>query len=158
RAHMGVHILCKMRGVEENLKKPLGDSLPCGFCGESGHAACNVYLRVKKNAASIESDCRLAMPLKYAWAERGSTATPCRNVPIICGLCPSTLTAGNPSAAQPAQWRYNMEEHLAAAHPEYASPRNADAQQRLPHAVWTSMAMTDAEERALGIPPSKIPA
>jgi hypothetical protein len=51
-----------------------------------------------------------------------------------------------------------MEEHLAAAHPEYASPRNADAQQRLPHAVWTSMAITDAEERALGIPPSKIPA
>jgi hypothetical protein len=23
RAHMGLHILCKMRGVEENLKKPV---------------------------------------------------------------------------------------------------------------------------------------
>lgn len=51
-----------------------------------------------------------------------------------------------------------MEEHLAAAHPEYASPRNADAPQRLTYAVWTSMATTDTEERALGIPPSKIPA
>ncbi|KAJ7031846.1 hypothetical protein C8F04DRAFT_1360484 [Mycena alexandri] len=65
---------------------------------------------------------------------------------------------GNPSAAQPAQWRYNMEEHLAIAHLEYASPRNPDAQQHLPHVVWTSMATTEAEERALGIPDSKIPA
>ncbi|KAJ6618767.1 hypothetical protein B0H10DRAFT_2029088 [Mycena sp. CBHHK59/15] len=79
------------------------------------------------------------------------------NVPVICGLCPSTLAAGNPSAAQLAQWRYNMEAHLATVHPEYASPRNPDAQQRLPHAVWTSMATTEAEERAMGIPESKIP-
>ncbi|KAJ7046130.1 hypothetical protein C8F04DRAFT_1206173 [Mycena alexandri] len=94
RAHMGAHILCKMRGVQEQLKKQLGNSLPCG-----------VYLQVKKNSATIQTNCRLAMPVKYAWAERGSAATPCRNVPVICGLCPSTLTAGNPSAAQPAQWR-----------------------------------------------------
>ncbi|KAJ6627406.1 hypothetical protein B0H10DRAFT_1779660 [Mycena sp. CBHHK59/15] len=158
RAHMGAHILCKMRRVQEELKKPVADSLPCGFCGESGHAACNIYLQVKSKLATIHTNCRLAMPVKYAWAERGSVATPCRNVPVICGLCPSTLAAGNPSAAQPAQWRYNMEAHLATVHPEYASPQNPDAQQRLPHAVWTSMATTEAEECAMGIPESKIPA
>jgi hypothetical protein len=100
----------------------------------------------------MESNC-LAMLIKYAWMEHGSTATPCCNVPIICGLC---LSAGNPSTVQPAQWRYNMEEHLAAAHPEYASPLNAAAPQHLPHTVWMSMATTYVE-RALGIPPSKIP-
>ncbi|KAF8215121.1 hypothetical protein K438DRAFT_1926718 [Mycena galopus ATCC 62051] len=157
RAHMGAHILCKMRGVPEDLKKPVGESLPCGFCGESGHAACNVHLQVKRTSATIQTNCRLAATVKYAWAERGSTATPCRNVPIICGLCPSTLTSGNPSAAQPAQWRYNMEEHLATIHPEYASPRNPDGQQRLPHTVWSSMEISEVEERALGIPQSKIP-
>ncbi|KAJ7805417.1 hypothetical protein B0H14DRAFT_3771691 [Mycena olivaceomarginata] len=139
RAHMGVHILCKMRGVEQTLKKPVGDSLPCGFCGESGRAACTVYLKVKKKTATIQSNCRLATPLKYAFAERGSVATPCRNVPVICALCPGALAAGNPSAAQPAQWRYNIEEHLLIAHPEYASPRNPDAQQCLPHNVWTAI-------------------
>ncbi|KAJ7457020.1 hypothetical protein FB451DRAFT_1142947 [Mycena latifolia] len=158
RAHMGSHILRKLRGVEEKLIKPVGDSLPCGFCGESGHAACSIYLQVKKNSATAETNCRLAMPFKYAYAERGSQATPCRNVPVVCVLCPSTLTAGKESRSQPAQWRYNMEEHLEQAHPEYASPRNPDGIKRLPHDVWSSMAMGEGEEVALGIPLSKIPA
>ncbi|KAJ7810623.1 hypothetical protein B0H13DRAFT_1927255 [Mycena leptocephala] len=130
RAHMGTHILCKLRGVQEELLKPV----------------------VKKTSATVESNCRLQMPLKYAYAERGSRATRCRNVPIVCGLCPSTLTAGKESRSQPAQWRYNMEEHLSTAHPEYASPRNPRGVKRLPHAVWTSMEMAEGEEEALGIP------
>lgn len=51
-----------------------------------------------------------------------------------------------------------MEEHLAHVHPEYASPRNPDGQRRLPHAVWSSMELGQAEELALGVPMSKIPA
>jgi hypothetical protein len=51
-----------------------------------------------------------------------------------------------------------MEEHLALAHPEYASPRNPDGLQRLPHAVWTAMEITVTEHRGLGIPEGKIPA
>ncbi|KAJ6583577.1 hypothetical protein DFH09DRAFT_838888, partial [Mycena vulgaris] len=157
RAHMGYHILSKLRGVDEELQKPVGDTLPCGFCGESGHAACNVYVQIKKHSATATSNCRLAMPFKYAYAERGSQATPCRNVPIVCGLCQSTLTAGKESALQPAQWRYNMEEHLALKHPEYASPRNPDAQQRLPYDVWIRMEITKVEELAQGIPLTKVP-
>ncbi|KAJ7861954.1 hypothetical protein B0H13DRAFT_1900306 [Mycena leptocephala] len=160
RAHMGMHILRKLRGrgVEEKLIKSIGDSLPCGFCCESGHAACTMHLQVKTKSVTVETNCRLVMPFKYAFAERESQATPCRNVPVICGLCPSTLTAGKESRSQPAQWRYNMEEHLSQAHPEYASPQNPDGGKRLPHAVWTSMEMGDGEEAALGIPVDKIPA
>ncbi|KAJ7872497.1 hypothetical protein B0H14DRAFT_2721869 [Mycena olivaceomarginata] len=157
RAHMGMHILRKLRGVEEKLIKPVGDSLPCGFCGESRHTTCNTYLQVKTKAATVETNCHLNMPMQYTFAQRGSQATPCWNVPIICGLCLSTLTAGKESRVQPAQWRYNMEEHLAQAHPEYASPRNLEGDKRLPHAVWISMKTSTEEERALGIPVDKIP-
>ncbi|KAJ7755778.1 hypothetical protein B0H14DRAFT_2282859, partial [Mycena olivaceomarginata] len=90
RAHMGMHILRKLRGVEGKLIKPastVGDSLPCGFCSESGHTACNTYLQVKTKAATVETNCHLNMPMQYTFAQRGSQATPCRNVPIICGLC-----------------------------------------------------------------------
>ncbi|KAJ7748853.1 hypothetical protein B0H14DRAFT_3603894, partial [Mycena olivaceomarginata] len=90
RAHMGMHILRKLRGIKEKLIKlasTVRDSLPCGFCGESGHAACNAYLQVKTKAATVETNCRLNTPMKYVFAERGSNATPCRNVPIVCGLC-----------------------------------------------------------------------
>ncbi|KAJ7845234.1 hypothetical protein B0H14DRAFT_3455098 [Mycena olivaceomarginata] len=59
---------------------------------------------------------------------------------------------------EPAQWRYNMDEHLAQAHPEYTSPRNPNGVQRLPHAVWESMKMAAGEEIALGILLGKIPA
>ncbi|KAJ7891388.1 hypothetical protein B0H14DRAFT_2217219, partial [Mycena olivaceomarginata] len=135
----------------------VGDSLPCGFCGESGHAACNTYLQVKTKATTVETNCRLNTPMKYVFAERGSHATPCRNVLIVCGLCPSTLMAGKESRAQPAQWRYNMEEHLAQAHPEYASPRNPEGDKRLPHAVWIRMKTSDEEEKVLGIPVDKTP-
>ncbi|KAJ6555118.1 hypothetical protein DFH09DRAFT_858341, partial [Mycena vulgaris] len=93
RAHMGIHILHKLRGVQDTLRKPV-NSLPCGFCGDSGHAACTIRMQVKTSAVTVESNCRLSMPFKYAYAERGSKATPCRNVPIVCGLCPSVLTAG----------------------------------------------------------------
>ncbi|KAJ7670327.1 hypothetical protein B0H17DRAFT_1209427 [Mycena rosella] len=121
-------------------------------------AACNVYIQVKKESAKITTNCRLAATVKYGFAERGSENTPCRNVPIVCGLCPSTLTAGKESKSQPAQWRYNMEEHLARDHPEYASPRNPDGQKRLPHAVWVSMDIDKREHLAAGVPISKIPA
>ena len=51
-----------------------------------------------------------------------------------------------------------MEEHVAQAHPEYASPRNLDGAKRLPHAVWTSMQISHGEEIALGIPLGKVAA
>jgi hypothetical protein len=49
-----------------------------------------------------------------------------------------------------------MPEHLSIAHPEYASPLNPGGT-RLPHEVWVSMEVEEAEELALGIPKASIP-
>ncbi|KAJ6582644.1 hypothetical protein DFH09DRAFT_855029, partial [Mycena vulgaris] len=136
----------------------VGDSMPRGFCGDSGQAALTIHMQVKTSSVTVDSNCRLSMPFKYAYAERGSKATPCHKVPIVCSLCPSVLTAGKESRSQPGQWRYNMEEHVAQAHPEHASPRNLDGAKRISHAVWTSMQISHGEEIALGIPLGKVAA
>ncbi|KAJ7635858.1 hypothetical protein B0H17DRAFT_1149654 [Mycena rosella] len=166
QAHIGGHILCSVCGVHEELKKlvgsfdiisilfahlvQVGDTLPCGFCGESGHAACNIYIQVKKDSVKCTTNCCLATNIKYAFAECGSDNTPCRNIPIHA-------RGREGSKSQPAQWQYNMEEHLARDHPEYASPCNPDGRQCLPHTVWVSMELDQQEHLAAGIPLSQIP-
>ncbi|KAJ6559452.1 hypothetical protein DFH09DRAFT_1364826 [Mycena vulgaris] len=157
RAHMGAHILRKLRGVEEAVKTPVTGDFPCGFCGETGRSECAVFVKVASKSTSVETNCRLKGPIKYAYAERGSATTPCRNVPLVCILCPSQLTAEKASARQPAQWRYNMEAHLAVAHPEYASPHNPNGVKRLPITVLESFELQRPEQLALGIPAHKIP-
>ncbi|KAJ6517748.1 hypothetical protein DFH09DRAFT_1332133 [Mycena vulgaris] len=144
RAHMGAHILRKLRGVEEAVKTPITGDFPCGFCGETGRSECAVFVKVTSKSTSIETNCRLKGPIKYAYAERGSATTPCRNVPLVCILCPSQLTAGKAT-------------HLAAAHPEYASPHNPDGAKRLPITVLESFELQRVEQLALGIPANKIP-
>ncbi|KAJ7144329.1 hypothetical protein C8R44DRAFT_725273 [Mycena epipterygia] len=39
---------------------PAASVLSLGFCGESGHAACNIYLQIKKNSATVEIRVRRA--------------------------------------------------------------------------------------------------
>ncbi|KAF8181208.1 hypothetical protein K438DRAFT_1601861, partial [Mycena galopus ATCC 62051] len=112
RAHMGTHILLRLHGVEEQLIKPVADSLPCRFCSESGHAACSVCVGIKSKSVTVESNCHLATPFKYTFAECRSQTTPCCNVPIVCPLCLTTLTTSKESRSQLAQWCYNMEEHF----------------------------------------------
>ncbi|KAJ6601842.1 hypothetical protein DFH09DRAFT_1069394 [Mycena vulgaris] len=87
RAHMGAHILRKLRGVEEAVKTPVTGDFPCGFCGETGRSECAVFVKVASKSTSVETNCRLKGPIKYAYAERGSATTPCRNVPLVCILC-----------------------------------------------------------------------
>lgn len=128
--------------------------MPCGFCGLSGNVACMPYLRTKGKAVSVESSCPYSIKFKYAFAERGSDATPCRNVPILCTLCP-TPPGTSRAAPLPAVWRYNMEEHLTVRHSEYASPQNPEGMP-LPWNLWKSMEIT--EERVMGIPSTCIPA
>ncbi|KAJ6494174.1 hypothetical protein DFH09DRAFT_1337840 [Mycena vulgaris] len=105
---------------------------PCGFCGETGRSECAVFVKVASKSTSVETNCRLKGPINQ-------------------------LTAGKASARQPAQWRYNMEAHLAAAHPEYASPHNPDGVKRLPITVLESFELQRVEQLALGIPANKIP-
>ncbi|KAK6987918.1 hypothetical protein R3P38DRAFT_3229770 [Favolaschia claudopus] len=103
----------------------------------------------------VETNCAMVVNITYKSAEHGSKATPCRNVPVVCKLC--YPDEPRPGASQRAQWRYNMPEHLSTAHPEYASPLNPGGA-RLPHEVWESMKVEEAEELALGIPKVSIPA
>ncbi|KAJ7812993.1 hypothetical protein B0H14DRAFT_2275574, partial [Mycena olivaceomarginata] len=126
--------------------------LPCGFCGESGRAECAISVKISRQNTTVQTNCRHAHPFKYGYAERGSVTTRCQNVPIVCTLCPSCLTAGREGGWQPAQWRYNMETHLAQSHPEYASPLNPSGTRRLPHELWERMEIQRVEEVALGIP------
>ncbi|KAF8185251.1 hypothetical protein K438DRAFT_1464758, partial [Mycena galopus ATCC 62051] len=155
RAHVSTHILRSIRGLREALRMPIGTSLPCGFCAFSGKPECEVHIRKKGPTMHVETNCAMVSAFNYKPAEQGSKSTPCRNVPVVCELCfPDAPRAGQ---TQRAQWRYNMPEHLAAAHPEYSSPLSPGGT-RLPHEVWESMKMDTTEELALGIPQACIPA
>ncbi|RDB26720.1 hypothetical protein Hypma_005418 [Hypsizygus marmoreus] len=153
RAHIGLHILQSIRGVTPRsvLSQPVGRSMPCGFCGLSGKSECAVYLK----KANVESNCAFSHAFRYGFADKGSAATPCRNVPVVCGLCPGP-SAHPRGSAEPGIWRYNMGEHFALRHSEYASPANPEGLP-LPYSVWKSMELFPSEEAALGIPSNHIP-
>ncbi|KAJ7575719.1 hypothetical protein C8J56DRAFT_762202, partial [Mycena floridula] len=88
RAHMGQHVLLSLRGVTEpGLQSVIESPSPCGFCGHSGRDQCAPFIIIKKKVIHVESKCPSFAPIAYASANRGSRATPCHNVPIICSLC-----------------------------------------------------------------------
>ncbi|KAK7021010.1 hypothetical protein R3P38DRAFT_3272053 [Favolaschia claudopus] len=122
RTHISTHVLRSIRGVAESLRTPVGLSLPCGLCASSGKSACEVSLLTKGPTTHVLTECEKSVNITYKSAEHGSKSTPCRNVPIVCKLCHPDQPP--PGTCQRAQWRYNMPEHLSAAHPEYASPLN----------------------------------
>ncbi|KAH9913947.1 hypothetical protein B0H21DRAFT_805153 [Amylocystis lapponica] len=155
RNHIGAHILCKMRGI--TTETPVGDSMPCGFCGLSGIPECRVELSFTgtKKAIQIRSECAYACKVAYGWATKGTKAVPCRNVPIICTLCPHPSSRAG-TGTLPAVWRYNMPEHIRIKHSEYASPGNPVGLS-LPRPLWDDMEITQKEEAGLGIPSSSIP-
>ncbi|KAK7035183.1 hypothetical protein R3P38DRAFT_3312227 [Favolaschia claudopus] len=134
RAHISTHVLRSIRRVSETLHIPVGESLPCGLCASSGKPECEVALLTKGSTTHVETNCAMVVNITYKSAEHGSKATPCRNVPVVCKLC------------YPDEPR-----------PEYASPLNPGGA-RLPHEVWESMKVEEAEELALGIPKVSIPA
>ncbi|KAJ7759674.1 hypothetical protein B0H16DRAFT_1227904, partial [Mycena metata] len=132
----------------------IGPSLPCGFCAAPGKPECAVHVKKKGPMMHVETNCPMVSAFQYKPADQGSKSTPCCKVPVVCKLCfPDVPRAGT---SQPTQWRYNMPEHLSLAHSEYASPLNPRGT-RLPHEVWVSMEVSEAEELALGIPKASIP-
>ncbi|KAJ7839544.1 hypothetical protein B0H14DRAFT_3869681 [Mycena olivaceomarginata] len=152
RAHISTHILRSIRGLKEVLCAVIRPILPCGFCAASGKPECAVYIRKKGPTTHVETNCALVSAFNYKPADQGSKSTPCHNVPVVCKLC--FPDAPRPSASQPAQWCYNMPEHLSIAHPEYASPLNPRGT-RLPHEVWVSMEVEEAEELPDGLNPNR---
>ncbi|KAJ6495111.1 hypothetical protein C8R45DRAFT_751649, partial [Mycena sanguinolenta] len=169
RAHVGTHILRSIRQVKEVLRVlvcaflcsfyrlilvQVGASLPCGFCAYSGRRECEVQLTRKGKTTHIHTNCPMVSAFNYKPANEGSKSAPCCNVPVVCKLC--FPDPPRPGAAQLAQWRYNMPEHLSLAHPAYSSPLSPGGT-RLPHEVWVSMKVGEEEELALGIPKVSIP-
>ncbi|KAL6302386.1 hypothetical protein BKA93DRAFT_737066 [Sparassis latifolia] len=155
RAHIGMHILRAMRRVREvpALREQVGSMMPCGFCGRSGNSNCAVTLKISSRTFKVECKCPFFLPFRYGFAEKGSEKTPCRNVPIICSLCPKP---SNKTVPPPAIWRYNMDTHLRLQHPEYASPSDPVGLP-IPVKLWHDMAISMQEEKALQIPDPVIP-
>jgi hypothetical protein len=107
----------------------------------------------KKNDSDMKTKCQYAVNFQYKTADEGKSKGACRNVPIICGLCPD---APRKNDAVPAVWRYNMAEHLRTHHAEYASPQQPEGLP-LPYAVWQSMEITREEEIAMGVKEDLVP-
>ncbi|KAJ7662776.1 hypothetical protein DFH06DRAFT_1088352 [Mycena polygramma] len=160
RAHIGGHILRRLRmSTELPAKKKarterevvsyprVGDSLPCGFCGRSGRPECQVFMKPDSRKNDIQTKCQYAQAFQYNQANKGSSTTACRNVPIICGLCPP---AQRKHDWVPAVWRYNMPQHLSMQHSEYASPLNPEGNP-LPYEIWQNMVISKEEELKLGV-------
>lgn len=110
---------------------------------------------MKPDAKKIDltTKCQYAVNFHYNPANKGSEKTSCRNVPIICGLCPP---AKRKQDSVPAVWRYNMPQHLKIYHSEYASPLQPEGIP-LPFAVWENMAVSREEEEKLGVKEFLIP-
>ncbi|KAG2132413.1 hypothetical protein DEU56DRAFT_721254, partial [Suillus clintonianus] len=148
RSHMGRHILCAVRGIEENLPTPVSGSLPCGFCGSSGNPDCAVTLKETNRGINWETWCPRKEDFQYGSANKGSNNRPCRNVPIVCKLC---VHPNREMDWKPAIWRYNLEAHLTEEHPEYAHPGKPSGAS-LPHDMFECMLLTPLEEKRLGVP------
>ncbi|KAK7015827.1 hypothetical protein R3P38DRAFT_2543278 [Favolaschia claudopus] len=159
RAHIGAHILRRLRGSPEpSIKKKarsgeeVGDTMPCGYCGRSGHPECQVKMKPESKKHEIDTKCHHKTNFQYKTADEARTKAGCRNVPIICGLCP---TAQRKNDFVPAVWRYNMPEHLRTHHSEYASPQQPEGIP-LPHHIWESIQISREEELAMGVKESLV--
>ncbi|KAI0068069.1 hypothetical protein BV25DRAFT_1875223 [Artomyces pyxidatus] len=155
RGHIGKHLLHHIRGTGLFPSTPgnakIGDNLPCGFCGHSGNPSCAIELSVTQRKVTVNCNCPYKVKISFGWAKRGTAASPSRNVPIVCTLCPHPPSL--PAHTNPAIWSYNMDEHIRLRHSEYASP-SSPVGLPIPASLWNDMEITAEEEHAVGIPVS----
>jgi len=119
-----------------------------GFCGrESAEGRCAVTLTTGRTAHAT-SACALAVEYKYGQALKGSDATPCTNVPLICKLCPLPLkiTGSTPITAV---WRYNILQHIAMHHPGHDL-------RTIPSDFLQSIQISPEEQQKIGIPQEQV--
>lgn len=128
--------------------------MPCGSCGRSDNPLCSdIKIKISGTTKKIESKCPLFVEIRsYAIANRGTIATPCRNVPIQCTLC-STASLEPRSRVYRGIWRYNMGVHIRTNHREYAAPGslNNGARLPLPAKLWEEMEILPKEYEGFGI-------
>jgi hypothetical protein len=149
---MGGHVLRAIRGVEETLPSPVDHPFPYGFCGRSQlmHPECAIKLKVTSKGSEFLTLCPYQAQIKFAYADKGSKKCPCRNIPVVCPLCPAPPRARETNWRD-AIWRYNMEQHLNFHHPEYAHP-GKEIGLPLPPNVSAAALVDAREEKALGVP------
>ncbi|KAI6008633.1 hypothetical protein PISMIDRAFT_690710 [Pisolithus microcarpus 441] len=152
RSHVGGHILRSIRGVEEVVVSPVDHLFPCGFCGRSQlqHPDCMIKVKITGRGVEMDTRCPYQVQIKFAYAEKGSKKRPCRNIPVVCPLCPLPPRSRQ-TDWRDGVWRYNMEQHLNFYHSEYAHP-GKDAGLPLPSDVATATLLDPREEEACGVP------
>ncbi|KAG2357175.1 hypothetical protein BDR07DRAFT_1491028 [Suillus spraguei] len=139
---------------------PVGDALPCRFCGRSGLPECAITIKVPTSSTpDWETKCAYQHTFKYGFADHRSKNNPCCNVPLKCGLCHPTLPPAPgknsrkvPVAFLQSVWRYNMTAHILSKHEEYAIPGCREAGVPLPECVWKSMELSELKQASAGIP------
>jgi hypothetical protein len=90
----------------------------CGFCGQA--PSCPVYLKVQDKKTKIISSCTHFYDVySYKTASKSSGTKPCTNVPVICPVCDP---APDGERKRQAIWKYNLEDHFRASHPDFATP------------------------------------
>ena len=140
RNHVGRHILCAFRDVEDTLSLKEGMWIgvnPCGWCGREG---CKVQLSSNNN---ISSSCSYHYTkMMYAKAAQYSKTSPCTNVPIHCPICPEGFS-GQPRTI----WKYNALAHFAAEH----VPMESDELPDIPSHFIVETFITSKEEKDMGI-------
>ncbi|KAI0763396.1 hypothetical protein BC629DRAFT_1273639, partial [Irpex lacteus] len=153
RNHVGAHILKAMRGVHENLSgKPVGRTMPCGFCGLSNITDCQQLYITKNGRGQAKSSCSRAHDFQYKTSLTSTVSTPCTNTPIVC---PIPGCAGEVGSNKTAIWKYNLPEHVRAHHPGYSCDGMDDG---LPdHNLLHVAFISKEEESRLGIPNDMIP-
>lgn len=124
-------------------------TFPCGTCGKStSTGSCAVTITKGRGGSSkVASSCPEFSGISYASALKGSTTTPCTNVPIICELCVQPTN----SKLIPAVWRYNLAEHVQIEHPGHTQSFHFSPK------FWELISIPIAEQIAMGIPQEQIP-
>ena len=152
RSHMGRHVLRAIQGVEEPLPSPVDYLFPCGFCGRSQltHPECAIKLKVTSKGSEFLTLCPYQAQIKFVYTDKGSKKRPCRNIPVVCPLCPPPPRARETNWHD-AVWRYNMEQHLNFHHPEHAHP-GKEIGLPLPPDISAAALVDTHEEKALGVP------
>ncbi|KAG1799468.1 uncharacterized protein HD556DRAFT_1439842 [Suillus plorans] len=133
------HILRALSNTPEEvaLKEPVGNTLPCSFCGRSGRPECAITITVPAKAATTwDTKCAYQHQFRYTSAD----------------VAPGKTTRKTPIIPVSAVWRYNMHEHILQEHEEYVVPGQRDAGLALPANVWKEMRLTDLEQTASRIP------
>ncbi|KAJ6626243.1 hypothetical protein B0H10DRAFT_1942079 [Mycena sp. CBHHK59/15] len=135
QAHVGQHILKFIHGFQDtSVKFPVSDEYPCGTCaGPTTNGCCTMGI---KNG-NLESDCPSAYSFMISAARHFRETHPCTNIPIKCPLeCNQT------------HWKYNFQKHLEERHPQW--------RQILLPSFRSTIEISSAEQRALGIPSDRV--